>query len=67
MDLSPFRPRHPTMQRVGDMETYNGFLGNAAALSDRGDPRGDRQRLRRLCAKNPRHSVIRYEAGMAMV
>lgn len=25
---------HPTMQRVGDLETYNSFLGNAAALSD---------------------------------
>src|SRR5258708_17114817 len=24
---------HPTMQRVGDMETYNAFLRNAASLS----------------------------------
>jgi imidazolonepropionase-like amidohydrolase len=55
---------HPTMQRVGDMETYNGFLGNAAALADRG--------IRVAIGSGfegyvPKTRVVRYEAGMAMV
>src|SRR5262249_46506441 len=29
---------HPTMQRVGSLETYNTYLGNAAALATRGIP-----------------------------
>ena len=55
---------HPTMQRVGDMETYNSFLGNAAALDDRG----------LLIAISsgfegyvPKTRVARYEAAIAMV
>ena len=55
---------HPTMQRVGDMETYNSFLGNATALADRGI----------LIAISsgaegyvPKTRVVRYEAAMAMV
>lgn len=55
---------HPTMQRVGDIETYNSFLGNAAALADRGV----------LIAVSsgaegyvPKTRVARYEAAMAMV
>jgi imidazolonepropionase-like amidohydrolase len=55
---------HPTMQRVGDMETYNSFLGNAAALADRG----------LLIAISsgaegyvPKTRVARQEAAIAMV
>ena len=56
---------HPTMQRVGgEMETYNSFLGNAAALADRG----------LLIAIGsgyegyvPKTRVARYEAAIAMV
>lgn len=55
---------HPTMQRVGELETYNSFLGNAAALADRG----------LLIAIGsgyegyvPKTRVARYEAAIAMV
>src|SRR5262249_31349818 len=27
---------HPTMQRIGDLDTYHSFLGNHAALTDTG-------------------------------
>lgn len=55
---------HPTMQRVGELETFNSFLGNAAALADRG----------LLIAIGsgyegyvPKTRVARYEAAIAMV
>jgi imidazolonepropionase-like amidohydrolase len=55
---------HPTMQRVGDLETYNSFLGNAAALADRG-------LLIAICSGAegyvPKTRVARFEAAMAMV
>jgi imidazolonepropionase-like amidohydrolase len=55
---------HPTMQRVGDMETYNSILGNAATLADRG--------IRVAIGSGfegyvPKTRVVRYEAGIAMV
>lgn len=55
---------HPTMQRVGSMETYNSILGNAAALSDHG--------LRIAIGSGvegyvPKSRVVRHEAGIAMV
>ena len=53
---------HPTMQRVGDLETINTFLGNAAALADRKIPIA-------ICSGVegyvPKTRVIRYEAAMA--
>jgi imidazolonepropionase-like amidohydrolase len=55
---------HPTMQRVGSLETFNGYLGNAAALADR----------KVLTAIGtgfesyvPKTRVVRHEAAMAMV
>ncbi|HUG90263.1 MAG TPA: amidohydrolase family protein [Planctomycetaceae bacterium] len=55
---------HPTMQRVGSLETYHSFLGNAAALADAG--------IRVAVGSGvegyvPKTRVIRYEAAMAMV
>lgn len=55
---------HPPMQRVGGIETYNSFLGNAAALSDAG--------LRvAICSSFegyvPKTRVIRWEAAIGMV
>jgi imidazolonepropionase-like amidohydrolase len=55
---------HPTMQRVGDIETFNSFLGNAAALADRG-------LLIAICSGAegyvPKTRVARFEAAMAAV
>lgn len=55
---------HPTMQRVGGIETYRSYLGNAAALADRKIPVT-------ICSGIegyvPKTRVIRHEAGMAMV
>jgi imidazolonepropionase-like amidohydrolase len=55
---------HPTMQRVASMETFNGHLGNAAALADR----------KTLVAIGtafegyvPKTRVLRHEAAIAMV
>lgn len=55
---------HPTMQRVGDIETYNSLLGNAAFLSDKG--------IRIAVGSGfegyvPKTRVVRYEAAIAMV
>lgn len=55
---------HPPMQRVGDWETYNSFMGNAAALSDTGLTVA-------LCSSYegyvPKTRMVRWEAGMGMV
>lgn len=55
---------HPPMQRVGNWETYNSFVGNAAALSDSGLTVA-------LCSSFegyvPKTRVVRWEAGMGMV
>lgn len=55
---------HPPMQRVGGLETYNSFLGNAAALSDAGLPVA-------ICSSVesyvPKTRVIRWEAAIGMV
>ena len=55
---------HPPMQRVGGLETYNSFLGNAAALSDAGVPIA-------ICSSVesyvPKTRVIRWEAAIGMV
>ena len=55
---------HPTMQRVGEMETYNSLLGNAAFMTDKG--------IRIAIGSGfegyvPKTRVVRYEAGIAMV
>jgi imidazolonepropionase-like amidohydrolase len=55
---------HPTMQRVGDMETYHSFLGNAAALSDRGVLIAISSGVESYV---PKTRVARYEAAVAMV
>jgi imidazolonepropionase-like amidohydrolase len=56
---------HPTMQRIGSsMETFNSFLGNAAALADRQVPVT-------ICTSFegyvPKTRVLRFEAGVAAV
>lgn len=55
---------HPPMQRIGGLETYNSFLGNAAALSDAGLPVA-------ICSSVesyvPKTRVIRWEAAIGMV
>ena len=54
---------HPTMQRVGGIETINSFLGNAASLSDSGVPIS-------ICSGVegyvPKSRVIRWEAAIGM-
>ncbi|HWB09984.1 MAG TPA: amidohydrolase family protein [Pirellulales bacterium] len=55
---------HPTMQRVGEMETYNSFLGNAAALADRGMLIAVSSGVESYV---PKTRVARYEAALAMV
>ena len=55
---------HPTMQRIGELEAYNSFLGNAAALADRD--------VRVAIGTGvegyvPKTRVIRHEAAIAMV
>ena len=55
---------HPPMQRVGGLETYNSFLGNAAVMSDAGIPVA-------ICSSFegyvPKTRVIRWEAAIGMV
>jgi len=55
---------HPTMQRVGYMETYNSYLGNAATLANSGT-------LLSICSGFegyvPKTRVIRHEAAIAAV
>jgi imidazolonepropionase-like amidohydrolase len=55
---------HPTMQRVGGIETYNSFLGNAAALADAGIPIAVSSAFEGYV---PKTRVIRHEASVAMV
>ncbi|WP_339909077.1 amidohydrolase family protein [Symmachiella dynata] len=55
---------HPTMQRVGGMETYRSFLGNAAALADHKIPIAIGSGVETYV---PKTRVIRHEAAMAMV
>ncbi|MBW3541070.1 MAG: amidohydrolase family protein [Planctomycetes bacterium] len=55
---------HPTMQRNGRMETFNTYLGNAAALRDKD--------IRIAIGSGvegyvPKTRVVRYEAALAMV
>jgi imidazolonepropionase-like amidohydrolase len=55
---------HPTMQRVGELETYHSFLGNHAALTDAG--------IRTAICSGwesyvPKTRVVRHEAAMAAV
>jgi imidazolonepropionase-like amidohydrolase len=55
---------HPTMQRVGSMETYHSHLGNAAMLADR--------KLVVAIGTGfegyvPKTRVLRHEAAIAMV
>ncbi|MBI1901631.1 MAG: amidohydrolase family protein, partial [Planctomycetia bacterium] len=54
---------HPTMQRSGGLETFNSFLGNAAALSDA-------KILTAISTGHedyvPKTRVVRHEAGMAV-
>ena len=55
---------HPTMQRVGNLETYNTVLGNAGALAD--------ANVRIAIGSGvesyvPKSRVVRYEAAMAMI
>ncbi|HET6882005.1 MAG TPA: amidohydrolase family protein [Pirellulales bacterium] len=55
---------HPTMQRVGGIETYNSSLSNAAVLADKG-------LLIAICSGAegyvPKTRVARFEAAMAAV
>lgn len=55
---------HPPMQRVGGIETFNSYLGNAAALSDAGLTVS-------ICSSFegyvPKTRVIRWEAAIGMV
>jgi imidazolonepropionase-like amidohydrolase len=55
---------HPTMQRIGSLETYNTYLGNAAALAARGIPVSIGTAYEGYV---PKQRVLRYEAAMAAV
>jgi imidazolonepropionase-like amidohydrolase len=55
---------HPTMQRPSSMETFNGHLGNAAALADRKIAITIGTAFEGYV---PKQRVLRYEAAMAMV
>jgi imidazolonepropionase-like amidohydrolase len=55
---------HPTMQRVSSMETFNGHLGNAAALADRQIPLAIGTSFEGYV---PKTRVLRHEAAVAMV
>jgi imidazolonepropionase-like amidohydrolase len=55
---------HPTMQRIGSLETYNTYLGNAAALAGRGIPLAIGTSYEGYV---PKQRVLRYEAAMAAV
>ncbi|MEZ6047413.1 MAG: amidohydrolase family protein [Planctomycetaceae bacterium] len=54
---------HPTMQRVGDLETYHSFTGNAATLAKTGA-------LVAICSGYesyvPKTRVVRHEAAMSI-
>ena len=55
---------HPTMQRIGSMETYNSFLGNAAQLADKKIPLALGTGFEGYV---PKTRVLRHEAAIAMV
>ena len=55
---------HPTMQRVGGIDTYHSFLGNAASLSDGGIRVAISSGIESYV---PKTRVVRHEAGIAMV
>ncbi len=55
---------HPTMQRVSSMETFNGHLGNAAALADHQIPVAIGTAFEGYV---PKTRVLRHEAAVAMV
>ncbi|MFO0912870.1 MAG: amidohydrolase family protein [Pirellulales bacterium] len=55
---------HPTMQRVGDDETYRSYLGNAADLSDKGLLLAISSGVEDYV---PKTRVVRQEAAVAMV
>ena len=58
---------HPTMQRIGGLETINSFLGNAAALSAAFGPKGPPVAIGSgVEGYVPKSRVIRYEAAIAM-
>jgi imidazolonepropionase-like amidohydrolase len=54
---------HPTMQRVGDMETFNSYLGNSAELADGGVLVAIGSGVESYV---PKTRVIRHEAAIAM-
>jgi imidazolonepropionase-like amidohydrolase len=55
---------HPTLQRVGALETFNTFLGNAASLADHGVPLAIGTSFEGYV---PKTRVLRHEAAIAMV
>jgi imidazolonepropionase-like amidohydrolase len=55
---------HPTMQRVSTMETFNGHLGNAAALADHKIPVSIGTAFEGYV---PKTRVLRHEAAVAMI
>jgi len=55
---------HPTMQRVGGLETYGTILGNAAHLSDKGILTAISSGVEGYV---PKTRVARFEAAIAMV
>jgi imidazolonepropionase-like amidohydrolase len=58
---------HPTMQRIGGLETINSFLGNAAAVSDALAPKSVPVAIASgVEGYVPKSRVIRYEAAIAM-
>ncbi|MAT14132.1 MAG: amidohydrolase [Planctomyces sp.] len=54
---------HPTMQRVGDLETYHSFTGNAGVLAKQGTRIAIGSAMENYV---PKTRVIRYEAAMAI-
>lgn len=55
---------HPTMQRVGGLETINTYMGNAAVLANRDVPLAISSGVEGYV---PKTRVARYEAAMAAV
>jgi imidazolonepropionase-like amidohydrolase len=55
---------HPAMQRISTVETFNTFLGNAAALAGKGVPIAIGTSYESYV---PKQRVLRYEAAVAAV
>jgi imidazolonepropionase-like amidohydrolase len=55
---------HPTMQRIGDLETFHTTLGNAATLTDKKIPVAIGTAIEGYV---PKTRVVRHEAAIAMV